>query len=63
MTQVVELWDQIDTVDDDGDVTHLIPVDDHVEHTVETACPCGPTTQMCNGVLLVAHWPLDRRRY
>jgi hypothetical protein len=58
----VELWDQICTQDADGDVVHIIPVRDLVEHTVETACVCGPETQMKDETFVVAHWPLDPAR-
>lgn len=55
-------WDQITTADEDGDVVHLIPVDDLVEHTIETACACGPECQSVGGGTVVfSHWPLDRR--
>jgi hypothetical protein len=57
-----ELWDQIDTCDEDGPVVHLVPVDDLVEHTVQTACVCGPATQMKDGTFVVAHWALDPAR-
>jgi hypothetical protein len=63
VTADVEYWDQINTFDEDGPVAHIVPVDDFVEHTVETACVCGPAASMCQGTLVVAHWALDGTRY
>lgn len=62
--ETVELWDQITTRDEDGDVVHIVPVNDLVDlHTTETACVCGPETQMVDRTFVVSHWPLDGSRY
>lgn len=58
----IDLWEQIDTLDDDGPVTHVVPVDDLIEHDIETACVCGPQVDRSkSGILVFSHWPLDSR--
>jgi hypothetical protein len=57
-----DAWKQIDTEDDRGKVTHIIPVDDLIDHDIDRACVCGPSTDRSrSGTPVFSHWPLDRR--
>jgi hypothetical protein len=57
-------WDVIVLIDADGDIeeTHVVPVDDLVEHDEDEDCICGPAPELCeHGVWMYVHESLDRR--
>lgn len=45
---------------------HVYPVDDLIEHNVETAdadCTCGPALELCSGGWIIHHHSLDGREH
>lgn len=57
-SKIVE-WDQVWTVCDWGDLLHIVPVDDAIEHELEWDCVCGPYRKQLEGAdFLIAHHPL-----
>lgn len=57
-------WDQIWTEHELGDSLHLVPVDDLIEHELDSMCPCTPYVEILTGAsldTLVAHFAQDGR--
>lgn len=59
---VSQQWDDVLVERDHGDVLHIVPVDDLIDHELDVTCVCDPALDTLVGnALLVAHFALDSR--
>jgi hypothetical protein len=58
----LQVWDSVWVCHDDGDVLHVYPPDDLVQHELTFECPCGVIfTPLAGSDVLVEHFALDGR--
>jgi hypothetical protein len=56
------VWDSVWVCHDDGDVLHVHPPYDLVQHELTFECPCGVIfTPLAGSDVLVEHFALDGR--